>query len=172
MVKKLVVDISRCSGCRYCEMWCSFKHYGVFSTSLSRISIIKDDRLGLDYPSVCMFCDPAPCVDSCSTGALSKSGNGVLRVDEERCISCSACVASCPYGALKLNPITLKPIACDLCGGNPVCVLKCPTGALRTYPVAEVHYGLSELAELLGKSFEKAAETHKELMRLWGVRVE
>lgn len=172
MVRKLVVDFSRCAGCRYCELWCSFKHYGVFSSSLSRISLIKDDRLGLDYPAVCVFCDPAPCIASCPTGALSRSDNNVIYVDVKKCISCSSCINSCPYGALKLDPNTLKPIACDLCSGNPICVVKCPTGALRTYPLNVIEYGLEELSRLLGKPFETAVRAHKELMRLWGVNVE
>lgn len=172
MVRKLVVDISRCVGCRYCELWCSFKHEGVFSTSLSRISVVKDDRLGLDYPIICMFCDPAPCINSCSVGALSRLENGVMHVDMERCVSCLACINSCPYGAIKLNPTTLKPIVCDLCGGNPVCVIKCPAGALRTYPLSVVNYELDELVRVLGKSFKKAVEAHKDLMKLWGVHVE
>ncbi len=153
-------------------MWCSFKHEGVFSTSLSRISLIKDDRLGLDYPVVCEFCDPAPCVASCPTGALNVLSNGVIYVDVGKCVSCSECVTSCPYNVLKLHPITSKPIVCDLCGGSPICVVKCPTNALRIYPVGVVEYGLEELAALLGKQFKRAAEAHKGLMRLWGVRVE
>ncbi|MEM0505467.1 MAG: 4Fe-4S dicluster domain-containing protein [Sulfolobales archaeon] len=170
--KKLVVDLTKCVGCRYCELWCSFKHYGVFSSSLSRISLIKDDVLGLDYPTVCTFCNPAPCVASCPTGALSRLDNNVIYVDSGRCTSCSKCVNSCPYGALKLDPNTLKPIACDLCGGDPICVVKCPTGALRIYPTSVIKYGLEELSRLLGKSFEVALQAHKELMRLWGVRIE
>lgn len=172
MVRKLVVNPSKCVGCRYCELWCSFKHEGVFSSSLSRISVVKEDRLGLDYPVVCEFCNPAPCVTSCPVGALSRSDDGVIHVDLNKCVSCLRCVNSCPHGALKLHPITSKPIVCDLCGGNPICVIKCPTDALRIYPVSIVEYKLDELAELLGMQFKRAAETHRELMRLWGVRVE
>ncbi|MCS7109008.1 MAG: 4Fe-4S dicluster domain-containing protein [Sulfolobales archaeon] len=172
MVNKLVVDFSKCVGCRYCELWCSFKHYGVFSPSLSRIAVVKDDFIGMDQPVVCKFCDPAPCVASCPVNALIRSGDGVINVNSEACVSCSSCVESCPYGAIKLHPNNSKPIVCDLCGGNPTCVLKCPTNALRIYPVSSVDLSYRDLIKSLGKEFEKSIQLHKELMALWGVRLE
>jgi Fe-S-cluster-containing hydrogenase component 2 len=68
----VVVDPSKCVGCNICELWCSYEHEGVFSRSLSRISVITYERLGFDYPVVCQQCEPAPCVELCPTGALSK----------------------------------------------------------------------------------------------------
>jgi len=135
MVTKLItVEPSRCAGCRYCEMWCSFTHEGVFSTSLSRITVVKDDLTGMDYPIICRFCNPSPYVEACPTNALRRGESGVIVVDESRCTGCGSCVRTCPYGAVKMHSLKAKPLICDLCGSDPVCFKKCPTNALATYP--------------------------------------
>jgi len=165
---RVEVDLTRCSGCRYCELWCSFRHYGVFTPSLSRITVVKDDALGIDYPLLCRFCDPAPCVESCPTNALRKSAVGAFEVDEGKCSRCGECVKACPYGAVKQHPETRVPLICDLCGGNPVCVARCPTSALRTVPIGQVSSGYSEL---FGKEYRYAFTQHKALMKVWGIDV-
>jgi len=151
-------------------MWCSFVHEGVFSSSFSRITIVKDDRIGLDYPIVCEFCEPAPCVKACPTGALIKGNHGIIIVNEEKCISCGNCVKACPYGAIKLHPIKLKPLICDLCEGRePVCVSKCPTNAIRIYPIEEIDLSINE--EVFDQAYAHALKRHKELMKRWGIHV-
>ncbi|RLG79461.1 MAG: 4Fe-4S dicluster domain-containing protein [Thermoprotei archaeon] len=171
MAKRLIaVDPSKCSGCRYCELWCSFAHEGVFSPSLSRISVVKDDRMGMDYPVVCRMCSPAPCIKACPHNALVQTEEGIIRVIEERCTGCGRCVKACPFGAVKMHPAKAKPLICDLCGGGePVCVLKCPTGALRFYPVGEV--GVSGSERAFDKAYTYALSQYKALLRRWGINV-
>lgn len=165
---RIEIDVTRCSGCRYCELWCSFRHEGVFSPFLSRITIVKNDVLGMDYPVLCRFCEPAPCIRSCPTGALRKNKLGAVEVDESKCVRCGECVKACPYGAVKQHPRTKVPLACDLCGGNPVCVNKCPTGALRVVPVG---YVSTDTPEGFGKEYKYALTQHKTLMKVWGLEV-
>jgi len=124
-------DPTRCSGCRYCELWCSFKHEGVFSPYFSRIKVVKDDLLKVDFPLTCQNCSDAPCMASCPTSAIYRDeSTGALKVNEDLCIGCGSCVSACPYGYLSLNKLSLKPLLCDLCGGEPECVKRCPMGAL------------------------------------------
>ena len=169
VVKRIIVDPSKCTGCRYCEMWCSFTHENVFGSSFSRITVVKDDKLGLDYPVVCFFCDPAPCIDACPTGALRKNEHGVTVVDEDLCTSCGSCIAACPYGAVKKHPIKNKPIICDLCGGEPVCVAKCPTNALSLHPIEKVDMG--RVDEVFDRAYAHALKQYKKLMELWGLDI-
>ena len=129
-MKRLVVDAEKCSGCRLCEMVCSFHHDGRFSPSLSRVTVVKDDRHGMDYPLFCRQCDPCPSVEACPTGALKKTGGGIVALVEEDCIGCGACLDACTFDAIKMSMFS-KPLICDLCGGSPVCAERCPTEALR-----------------------------------------
>jgi len=168
MVGHIVVDPSKCTGCRYCELWCSYTHEKVFSPSLSRIRVIKDDLIGMDYPIVCKHCSNAPCIQVCLTGALYRDENGLVKLLKEKCTKCGACIEACSYGALFRNPVDLTPLICDLCGGKPVCVSKCPTNALSIYPLMEVHLGKSEH---LGKQYTVAVEDYKSILERWGILV-
>jgi len=153
-LRRILVDAVKCAGCRYCEMLCSFHHEGKFSPSLSRVTVIKEDRYGLDYPVLCHQCDPCPSVEACPTGALRRTELGVISLDEEACIGCGRCVEACPYDAVKLDKAS-RPLICDLCGGDPLCVKRCPTGAL-TFTEAEVE-------------FEKPEEAFRAILRRWGI---
>ena len=70
--KILVVDVDRCTGCRICELACSWVHEGVFNPLKSRISVTAWRREGIDVPMVCQQCDTPLCQDVCPTAALSR----------------------------------------------------------------------------------------------------
>ncbi|MFQ5711821.1 MAG: 4Fe-4S dicluster domain-containing protein [Candidatus Geothermarchaeales archaeon] len=128
------VDVypDRCSGCRICELICSFHHEREFNITYSRIRILKNDRMGIDFPILCFQCEKAPCIDVCPVGAISSDREtGAISIDEDRCIVCRGCLIVCPYGALSLHTKRRTMIACDLCGGEPLCVEWCPNDALK-----------------------------------------
>jgi len=129
-MKRIIVEADECAGCRVCEMACSFRHEGRFSPSLSRITVIKVDKHGLDYPLFCRQCESCPPASTCPTGALSRTAGGTIAVDAEACIGCGSCVEACNYDGIKLDASS-RPLICDLCGGEPECVRRCPTDALR-----------------------------------------
>lgn len=79
MDKQLFVFEEICSGCRSCEMWCSFVVKEEFSPSGGLIRIAKDPTGKHDMPIVkCNGKCPYPndeagipiCVEMCPTGAL------------------------------------------------------------------------------------------------------
>ena len=109
-------------------MVCSFQKSGKFSPSISRVSVLKDDRYGLDYPIMCRQCDECPPLENCPVDALFLS-NGVIEVYDDTCIGCGKCVELCKYDAVKLYQG--KAIICDQCNGEPACVNRCPTNALN-----------------------------------------
>ena len=69
---------------------------------------------------------------SCIAGALSVK-DGVIKVDNNKCVGCLTCVLVCPYGALAPgeNGIMQK---CELClensFGKPACAAGCPNHAI------------------------------------------
>jgi len=129
-MKKILVNGDRCSGCRMCELTCSFKHEKGFRPSVSRITVLKEDGLGFDLPVICWHCNHCKPAESCPTKALQRNAEGLICINEEKCTGCGNCTKSCPSGAIKLHPNKRIPLLCDQCGGRPLCIEKCPTKAL------------------------------------------
>lgn len=138
-MKKVYVNEERCLGCHLCEFYCGFAHSGKESMEkayncdnppVARIQIEEGDAV--NFAVSCRHCETPLCVKSCITGALSKNADGVVTVDENRCIGCFTCILSCPYGSIV--PDGGKPVKkCDLCvqsGGEPACAAACPNRAI------------------------------------------
>lgn len=82
-----------------------------------------------------MHCDEPSCVDACPTHATYKAEDGVVMVDETRCIACGSCMRACPYQARHIDPARRVVDKCDYCapsraeGMEPACVSVCTTRA-------------------------------------------
>jgi molybdopterin-containing oxidoreductase family iron-sulfur binding subunit len=71
---------------------------------------VKDQEFG-EYPAVtrvfmpviCMHCKEAPCVKVCPTGASHRREDGIVTIDDNKCIGCKYCIEACPYGARFFN---------------------------------------------------------------------
>src|SRR3990172_2882602 len=120
-----------CSGCRLCEIVCSFKHEDVFAPWLSRIKVVTIKHL-IDFPQTCKLCKNPPCKKACPVEAISRDEiTGAQKIDEELCIGCGECVLACPFGAISIPEEKIFPIVCDLCNGEPECIRACPTQVLK-----------------------------------------
>ncbi len=131
MERVLIIDYSKCVGCKTCEMVCSLSHEGICSSSLSRIRVAKDERAGWFVPVSCSMCEKAMCVAVCPAGAMVRNlESGVVTVNEQLCIGCRQCVMACPFGHANFNPVRKVAFKCDQCGGEPQCASFCWTGAI------------------------------------------
>ncbi len=139
----LVADRSRCSGCRCCEVACSFFHTGAFGYAGSRIQVARDDRECVYIPLFCRHCEDPACATACPTAAIAKEGAGRVVIRAEECIGCGDCTRACPYAVPEVYEIprmdAKKGVAliCDLCEGDPQCVRFCANEALRYEPLEE-----------------------------------
>ena len=160
MKRRLLVDPTLCSGCRACEIGCSFAHEGEYSSALARLHVVKLEESGVDRPIVCLRCAKAPCAAICPENAIRQdSESKIVSVDGELCVGCGLCVEACVSGVIQLHPRTSVPLLCDLCGGDPECVKRCPTGALVAV----------EGRDHAGKGTREAAgrRTAQQLGKLW-----
>jgi carbon-monoxide dehydrogenase iron sulfur subunit len=130
MDKILVVQPEKCTGCRTCELTCSYTHTGEINPTRSRISVFNFERIGFSTPVVCQQCTSAACMAVCPVGAISRDDNGAMHVNDDRCLRCKMCAIACPLGATLYDYVEDKIIKCDLCGGDPACVKLCPSGAI------------------------------------------
>lgn len=129
-----------CMGCGLCEVYCAAKHDGFKGNVLkafkkgravSRSRLIEADSSF--WLNTCMHCEDAPCINACISGAMSKDKDGIVRVDEEKCVGCYTCIMVCPFGHIQIHPLKSTVIKCDLCRGEadiPACVAHCPNEAL------------------------------------------
>lgn len=131
MSKRIVVHPEHCTGCRLCELACSFEKTGQFSAVHSRIQVAAFDESASFVPLVCTQCDGAWCFKICPIAAVVRDPESkAYRIDNERCVGCRMCIMACPFGSATYDAEHGKAIKCDECGGKPRCVSVCPNGAL------------------------------------------
>ncbi len=151
--KVLVISPEKCIGCRSCELVCSFNRDKEFNPKNSAVSVLFYESAAIQVPVMCMQCDDPSCMEVCPVSAISKTEEGSVTIDSDKCIGCKMCISACPLGNISYNSKTKKIVKCDLCGGDPMCVKVCPFGAIE----------YRELDDSLDKK-KKIAEKFKELL--------
>lgn len=139
----------RCIGCHGCEVHCKVNKklpVGPYLCELDRsamVNVKSVTKTAFSFRS-CYHCDDPFCMHVCPTGAIVKRDDGIVYINQEKCIGCMACAGSCPWTIPQLNPETKKAIKCDYCmdrvdqGLKPACVAKCATHALIFARLEEV----------------------------------
>lgn len=128
VVKEILIDVGKCTGCRACEMACSAFHarprYGSVNPARSRIRVVTDE-INDEYVPV-------------RAGNLSRAeceGRHFYRVEGKRYSECSFCRAACPSRDFFIEPDSGLPLKCDMCEdepplAEPLCVTVCGADCL------------------------------------------
>ena len=100
----MLIDLAKCDGCGACTLACQKAHYVPFGQTWIQVYQVSDETGGTYYlPRPCFNCRNAPCVKVCPVGATYVDPDGIVLVDQTRCIGCRYCIASCPYNARFFN---------------------------------------------------------------------
>ncbi|MFC1949390.1 thiamine pyrophosphate-dependent enzyme [Chloroflexota bacterium] len=139
----LKIEYGKCPpDCRLCEEACIKAKTGD-AKGVSRIKTIHAPQVNFHGAMTCNQCSQPACAEICPTGAITRSeSDGIVRINEQKCVGCGLCTLACPYGGIYFSPETGKSIKCDMCDGEPACVEACPyrvlsfitnTEAIRSY---------------------------------------
>jgi formate dehydrogenase iron-sulfur subunit len=159
MTKATLLDVSKCIGCRACQVACKAWNdlpsettacLGCYDNppelspeTWNRVAFYESERRDGQttwlFRSVrCLHCTEASCVSVCPTGAAAHHGEFVV-IDPEWCVGCGYCATACPFGVPHLGDGAEKGSArkCWFCldrvtsGQVPACAKACPTGAIE-----------------------------------------
>ncbi len=139
---KIYLNAKRCIGCFGCEVHCKTNKNLPVGPILCEIKYLKLKSVkGVPMTEFsfrsCHHCENPFCVAVCPTSAMTKRDDGIVFIDQEKCIGCMSCAGACPWTVPQRNPETNKAVKCDYCmdrvdaGLRPACVTKCTTHALQ-----------------------------------------
>lgn len=155
MAKSVLVDLTRCIGCRGCQAACKewneraarkTTFHGDYSNPVrlnsdtyTRIRFSEKDEMNRPVWSFikeqCLHCIAPACTSVCPVGALTKTPSGPVVYNYERCIGCRYCMLACPFQIPTFEWESARPWIqkCSFCseriedGMIPACIKVCPT---------------------------------------------
>ena len=150
----VLVDTTRCIGCRSCEVACSVTHGNfvpdikndkaleqVRDTSEKQWTVVnrfKTEKGEVFVKKQCLHCWQPACASACLVNAMLKTKEGPVTWNGSKCMGCRFCMVSCPFDIPKFEYFEWNPRIqkCNMCyerlqqGKKPACVESCPTDAL------------------------------------------
>ncbi len=97
----MVIDLAKCRNARQCVSACQNAHHLRPHEYHINTLQMQENKNTAPYfmPKPCQHCDNPPCVSVCPVDATYKRQDGIVLIDNERCIGCRFCMAACPYSA-------------------------------------------------------------------------
>jgi anaerobic dimethyl sulfoxide reductase subunit B (iron-sulfur subunit) len=142
--KAFYFDATGCVDCKACQIACKDRSSLPVGVMWRRVfqyeggSWVWQDGVrtpsnvfAYSVSSACNHCQNPVCLQACPAQAISKRDDGIVLIDQDKCIGCRYCEWVCPYGAPQFNEEIGKMTKCDFCydlqdaGQNPACVDAC-----------------------------------------------
>jgi molybdopterin-containing oxidoreductase family iron-sulfur binding subunit len=101
----MVVDLAKCENALACQRSCNKHHFITGDNAWLKVYQMQDTEDTAPYwmPSLCMHCDKPACVTVCPVDATFKREDGLVLIDNDRCVGCRFCMAACPYSTRVFN---------------------------------------------------------------------
>lgn len=174
----LVIDLDICVGCHACAVNCKEWNSGGHAAPLTDKNPYGAEPIGVwfnrihtfevsggeepsrtvHFPKSCLHCEDAACVTVCPTGAsFKREEDGIVLVNESKCIGCKLCSWACPYGAREYDADEGVMKKCTLCIDRiynekmdevdrvPACVSTCPVSARHFGDLGDPNSKVSKL---------------------------
>jgi formate dehydrogenase iron-sulfur subunit len=140
--KALLLDISICIGCNACQDGCKAENKlpdGAEKLLSPTAFTALNEYDGKFVRRLCQHCEVPTCVSVCPVGAFTKTPEGPVTYDAEKCIGCRYCMQACPFRVPRYEWKSTRPRVrkCNFCAsrlsrGLPTaCAEACPTGATK-----------------------------------------
>ena len=151
----VLVDTTKCIGCRACEAACAeantlsgqvaLDDAAAFAkprkTDTASFTVVNKAAVASPARFVkqqCMHCVEPACASACLARALDKTPAGPVVYHKDRCLGCRYCMVACPFDVPKYEYEKALPYVrkCTFCadrqekGEAPACTSVCPSGAL------------------------------------------
>lgn len=159
MAKQLAfsVNLGKCTGCKACQIACKDKNDLPAGVRWRRVfqyeggewinlngEMIPSNVYAYSVSAACMHCQNPVCMQVCPAAAISKREDGIVLINQDKCIGCRYCSWACPYGAPQFNSDMGVMSKCNMCydlvdkGERPACVESCPYRALDFGPLEDL----------------------------------
>ncbi|RJQ42522.1 MAG: 4Fe-4S dicluster domain-containing protein [Gaiellales bacterium] len=137
----MVIRQDNCIDCERCVEACArtndVPEYGYRTRILQHVSEESEGRTVEFIPVLCNQCNNPACVRACPTKATYKDKtNGIVMMDQSKCIGCKTCMSACPCNDRYFNEETMAVDKCNFCYDTRLskgetltaCAEACPAG--------------------------------------------
>jgi phenylacetyl-CoA:acceptor oxidoreductase 27-kDa subunit len=96
----MVINLVKCTRCHACVAACRIEHFLPLGVTWPKLIAWETDVTGQELSTIpvrCNQCKEAPCVEVCPAEATKKRPDGIVYVDNNKCVGCRYCIIACPY---------------------------------------------------------------------------
>ena len=155
--KVRMIDVTKCMGCRGCQVACkqwnqlpatettftgSYENPADFTPETwGRVLFNEYEQGGeikwyMNFNS-CMHCTEAGCMNVCPVNAIHRTSLDTVKIDQDICIACGLCLTACPFEIPHVGELSKNAAwKCTSCfdrisnGMETACATACCTGAI------------------------------------------
>ena len=193
--KSILVDTSRCTACRGCQVACKqwnqlpgtktvqtgtyqnppdFSHETFKVVRFSEGVDEKDKPYWYFFSDMCRHCVQPPCQAASNKDEIivDAETGAVIYTPATAGIDFEMAKDACPYNVPRQNPTTKVAVKCTMCldrvkgGRKPACVLSCPTEAIIFGERADIINKAKKRVEELKKDYPKAKALDMDFVRV------